>query len=98
MKMKLHKNFHEMSGLARFKEGQISRLRTRDDIGIRYGVWSGCQSELRGTVLLLNGRKEYLEKYHETICDLNDRGFAVVSFDWRGQGLSDRLLPDRNKG
>jgi lysophospholipase len=84
--------------ITRFKEGRISRLMTSDDIGIRYGVWSGCQSGVRGTVLLLNGRKEYLEKYHETICDLNDRGFTVISFDWRGQGLSDRLLPDRNKG
>ena len=26
------------------------------------------------------------------------RGFAVATFDWRGQGLSDRALSDRHKG
>jgi lysophospholipase len=30
--------------------------------------------------------------------DLRARGFAVATFDWRGQGLSDRALPDRHKG
>ena len=82
--------------IARFKEGRIARLLTRDGIGIRYGVWEGGKKGLRGAVLLLNGRTEYLEKYHETICDLNDSGLTVFSFDWRGQGLSDRLLPDKN--
>jgi lysophospholipase len=30
--------------------------------------------------------------------DLHARGFAVATFDWRGQGLSDRRLSDRHKG
>jgi lysophospholipase len=30
--------------------------------------------------------------------DLRARGFAVATFDWRGQGLSERKLSDRNKG
>jgi lysophospholipase len=30
--------------------------------------------------------------------DLRSRGFAVATFDWRGQGLSDRALEDRHKG
>jgi lysophospholipase len=30
--------------------------------------------------------------------DLRARGFAVATFDWRGQGLSDRALSDRRKG
>src|SRR5581483_1605020 len=33
-----------------------------------------------------------------TVTDLRARGFAVATLDWRGQGLSDRALPDRNKG
>ncbi|WP_279480712.1 alpha/beta hydrolase [Aureimonas sp. SK2] len=44
----------------------------------------------RGTVLLLQGRNEAVEKYYETIADLNARGFTVASFDWRGQGGSGR--------
>lgn len=48
----------------------------------------------RGTVLLLNGRTEFMERWHETVAALRHRGFAVWSFDWRGQGGSSRLLPD----
>lgn len=52
----------------------------------------------RGTVLLVTGRNEFIEKYYETIADLQDRGFDVHMMDWRGQGLSSRPLPDRMKG
>jgi lysophospholipase len=48
----------------------------------------------RGTVLLLNGRAEYIEKYLEPVAELQARGFAVWTQDWRGQGLSSRLLAD----
>jgi lysophospholipase len=34
----------------------------------------------------------------ETIGELQDRSLDVFSFDWRGQGLSDRMLPEREKG
>ena len=47
---------------------------------------------------LLQGRAEFIEKYFEVVRELRSRGFGVVTFDWRGQGLSDRLLPDRNRG
>lgn len=46
----------------------------------------------KGTAILLSGRTEYVEKYFETINDLIARDFAVVTFDWRGQGGSDRML------
>ena len=48
----------------------------------------------RGTVLLLNGRTEFIEKYLEPIAELQARGFAVWTLDWRGQGASTRPLPD----
>ena len=48
--------------------------------------------------MLLQGRAEYIEKYFETVRDLQSRGFAVATFDWRGQGLSDRALEDPHKG
>jgi len=44
----------------------------------------------RGTVLVLQGRNETLEKYFETMRDLLAEGLAVASFDWRGQGGSTR--------
>jgi len=52
----------------------------------------------KGTVLILGGRGEFMERYFETMNDLMHRGFAVASFDWRGQGGSDRLLPNRLRG
>jgi len=50
-----------------------------------------------GICLLLNGQTEFIEKYFEVIDELRGRGFSVATFDWRGQGGSDRLLPDRRK-
>jgi lysophospholipase len=45
----------------------------------------------------MNGQTEFIEKYFEVIDELRGRGFSVITFDWRGQGGSDRLLPDRRK-
>ncbi len=51
----------------------------------------------RALCLLLNGQTEFIEKYFEVIDELRGRGFSVVTFDWRGQGGSDRRLPDARK-
>jgi lysophospholipase len=65
---------------------------------IRCAYWSAPTGNTKGTVVLLSGRSEFIEKYFEVIQDLLDRGYAIASLDWRGQGLSDRLLPERLKG
>ncbi len=52
----------------------------------------------RGSVVLSPGRTEAIEKYYEVAGLLNARGFSVVIHDWRGQGLADRLLPNRLLG
>ena len=46
---------------------------------------------------VLQGRGEAIEKYFETITNLRERGFAVATFDWRGQGGSERRLRDPTK-
>lgn len=71
---------------------------TGDGASIRYGIWRSDTGNGSGSVVLLNGRREFLEKYDETIGELNRKEFDVYSFDWRGQGMSKRLLPDRLKG
>ena len=53
---------------------------------------------MKGTVVVLTGRNECIEKYFETIRNLADRGFGVATLDWRGQGGSDRLIRDRQRG
>ncbi len=52
----------------------------------------------RHLALLLSGRSEFIEKYYEPINELLTRGYDVLTLDWRGQGLSSRLLPDRFRG
>jgi len=72
-------------------------IKTPDGVNLRFARWEPPPGR-KGTVVVLQGRAEYIEKYYETVRDLRARGFAVATFDWRGQGLSDRALPDRNKG
>jgi lysophospholipase len=52
----------------------------------------------RGTVVLLQGRNECIEKYYETIRHFTGRGLWVATFDWRGQGLSERLVKNPLRG
>ena len=63
---------------------------------IRLGHWP--LEGARGTVLLFPGRTEYIEKYGLCATELARRGLATFAIDWRGQGLSDRMLPDARIG
>jgi lysophospholipase len=69
---------------------------------LRYCVWDAPRATgggSRGSVVLLQGRAEFIEKYAmEVAGELRERGFAVYVIDLRGQGLSDRPLPDHDKG
>ena len=68
-----------------------------DGVRGRYARWRGTARRSQGTVCILQGLGEAIEKYFETIDDLRGRGFAVATFDWRGQGGSDRRLRDSTK-
>lgn len=76
----------------------VSRIRAADGVGLRVARWDARTESPRGTVTIFQGRSELIEKWAETIGELLERGFAVVAFDWRGQGGSDRALPDPRKG
>lgn len=73
-------------------------LNTFDGVRIRCASWRTDSAPGKGSVVVVGGRTEFVEKYHETIKDLLGRGFDVYTMDWRGQGLSDRLLNDATKG
>lgn len=73
-------------------------LSTRDRVRLRFAVCPSFTGHTRGTIVLLQGRNESIEKYFETIGDLAALGYMVATFDWRGQGGSDRLLRDRTLG
>jgi len=63
-----------------------------DGARLRYAIFEPPQAP-RGTLLIAEGRREFIEKkYIEVGIDLLARGFKVILFDWRGQGLSSRFL------
>ena len=72
-------------------------IKTPDGVNLRFARWEPPPGR-KGTVVILQGRAEFIEKYFETARDLRQRGFAVAAFDWRGQGMSDRALSDHHKG
>lgn len=57
---------------------------------LRVAHWPGAAGG-PGTVVLAQGRAEFIELYGEMIEALRQRGFAVVAFDFRGQGGSQRV-------
>ena len=77
---------------------RIGYLLTSDRVRLRYGIWPKTAGPSRGTVCLVHGRTEFIEKYFETISDFQKRGFTVATFDWRGQGGSERFLRNRKLG
>ncbi|WP_409019702.1 alpha/beta fold hydrolase [Brevundimonas vesicularis] len=81
--------------------GQGDWYRGAGGLRLRAAFWTpspGVAKTPRGTVVLSPGRTEPIEKYYELIGNLLARGFCVLAHDWRGQGLSARLLPDRLRG
>ncbi len=78
---------------------EVFDLKTADGIALRAGRFKAPSDRpFKGTVCLFQGRAEFIEKYFETIADLNERGFTVAALDWRGQGGSQRLLKNARHG
>lgn len=71
--------------------GRLDYWQARDGWPLRrYALGSGD----RGRMLVLGGRGDMIEKYLEVMHHWAERGWAVTSFDWRGQGGSGRLTDD----
>ncbi|MEO0774410.1 MAG: alpha/beta hydrolase [Pseudomonadota bacterium] len=66
--------------------------RSTDGVRLRLGLWRADGD--KGTLLLFPGRTEYVEKYAPTAGDMARHGISTLTIDWRGQGISDRLLSD----
>ncbi|MEL7107512.1 MAG: alpha/beta hydrolase [Pseudomonadota bacterium] len=69
--------------------------RASDGVALRVGAWPAGSA---GTVLIFNGRTEYIEKYGRVARDFAAVGLATATCDWRGQGMSDRVATDRHIG
>lgn len=77
---------------------RVAYFRTSDNVQLRYALWRSEGKKSKGTICLVHGRTEFIEKYFETINDFLQRGFSVATFDWRGQGGSERLIPNPKWG
>jgi len=53
--------------------------------------------EPKGTIVFIPGRTEFIEKFFEDVHIFNELGFACAAMDLRGQGMSMRPHPDRDK-
>ena len=83
------------------REPAVQAVTTADGRTLRAAWWRPRRRGAalgQGTVVICQGRSEHIEKYFETVGDLLRRGFCVLAFDWRGQGLSQRDLPNPDKG
>lgn len=90
--------FHEIPGNPVPEGASGGFFAAHDGKNLRYGLFPAAHGPIKGTVILLPGRNECIEKYFETIGDLTARGLGVAIFDWRGQGKSDRLIKDGHRG
>ena len=80
--------------------GKFGHFYSKDRNQLRYGYWPPLkepQPKTKGTVFILPGRREFIEKYFETVADLLDKRYAVAVLDWRYQGKSGRALPNSQK-
>jgi lysophospholipase len=79
-------------------EGTVAgTIRTPDGVELRFARFAPPAGR-KGTLCLFHGRAEFIEKYFEVVNDARERGFAVATLDWRGQGLSQHALRDKRKG
>jgi len=63
---------------------------------IRYTLQKN--SSAKGTVIVVSGRTEFLEKYLELCWDFRHTGLSLCVYDHYGQGKSGRMLDDPQKG
>jgi lysophospholipase len=75
----------------------VGTVKTADGALLRFARFDPPAGR-KGTLVVLQGRAEFIEKYFEVVHDARARGFAVALLDWRGQGLSERGLANPRKG
>jgi lysophospholipase len=79
-----------------WQEGVFSSFNGIDQIRINYATF--IHDEVQESIVLVTGRTESYLKYQELAFDMYHQGYNVFIIDHRGQGLSQRLLEDKQKG
>lgn len=76
----------------------IQHLQGKNNCQLAYRHIAHEEPQQRQLVVLVNGRAENLLKWTELAYDFFLSGYDVLLFDHRGQGYSQRLLQDPDKG
>ena len=70
------------------RKWSLDSLSSYDGTAIRYGYYHGSQQN-QHTLILVNGRSEWIEKYHELYSQLGlKENCDILTWDHRGQGSS----------
>ena len=80
-------------------EGQSLLIPMHDGVRLRLGLFEPDKpdSAVKGTLVLMTGYSEFIEKYAETIRDFLALGYRVTMLEWRGHGLSGGRMPEQPK-
>ncbi len=79
-----------------WQQGEFSHFKGVDNINIHYANF--INKEYKKCLIIASGRSESYLKFKELIYDFFQQGFNVFILDHRGQGLSQRMLTNPQKG
>ncbi len=79
-----------------YESGKEGTFSGKDSVEIYYKIFQ--QDNNDKAILISSGRTEAAIKYKEFIFDLYNNGYSIYIHDHRGQGLSGRIMEDRDMG
>lgn len=79
-----------------YATGVDGSFRGKDGLNIRYRKWENPKET--GAIVVLTGRGDPFLTFAETIYELAQKGYSIYAMDHRGQGSSDRILPNPELG
>jgi lysophospholipase len=82
--------------VAFFNSSPLQEFAGKEGAVIRYKVFA--QSTPADAIVISNGYHEDMGLYSELIFDLFHEGYSIYIMDHRGQGLSDRLIANHERG
>ncbi|MCP4986807.1 MAG: alpha/beta fold hydrolase [Colwellia sp.] len=79
-----------------WKQGTFALFKGVKNVDIQYAFFT--HKKQSPALIIVPGRSEAYLKYQELAFDLFNQGYSIFIIDHRGQGLSERLLTNTNKG
>ncbi|MCX7110084.1 MAG: alpha/beta fold hydrolase [Proteobacteria bacterium] len=81
-----------------FRHGISGHFQGQGNKDIQYLVFPHKPDQEKGAIVISSGRTEGFIIYPELIYDLGKQGYSIYIHDHRGQGFSERMTQDTQKG